>query len=88
MEPVLGYRALVAQRIERCPAEAEVVGSNPAKRTIIVSTGQPRRPCVKLPEDFRQRQREAGQQLFIFDNRVAAIGYGAAIGAVDHHTAA
>ncbi len=26
--------ALVAQRIERCPAEAEVVGSNPAKRTI------------------------------------------------------
>ena len=24
--------ALVAQRIERCPAEAEVVGSNPAKR--------------------------------------------------------
>jgi hypothetical protein len=26
--------ALVAQWIERCPAEAEVVGSNPAKRTI------------------------------------------------------
>ena len=29
--------ALVAQRIERCPAEAEAVGSNPAKRTIFVS---------------------------------------------------
>jgi hypothetical protein len=27
--------ALVAQRIERCPAEAEAVGSNPAKRTIL-----------------------------------------------------
>lgn len=29
-----GY-ALVAQRIERSPAEAEVVGSNPAKRAIL-----------------------------------------------------
>ena len=28
------HRALVAQRIERCPAEAEVVSSNLAKRTI------------------------------------------------------
>ena len=27
-------RALVAQRIERSPAKAEVVGSNPAKRAI------------------------------------------------------
>src|SRR3990172_13421891 len=28
-------RALVAQRIERSPAEAEAVGSNPAKRAIL-----------------------------------------------------
>ena len=28
--------ALVAQRIERYPAEVEVVGSNPAKRAIFV----------------------------------------------------
>ena len=30
--------ALVAQRIERCPAEAEVVGSNPAKRATFLNT--------------------------------------------------
>ena len=30
----VGHRALVAQRIERCPAEAEVVSSNLAKRAI------------------------------------------------------
>ncbi len=33
--PVTAAYALVAQRIERCPAEAEVVGSNPAKRAIM-----------------------------------------------------
>ena len=31
----IGHRALVAQRIERCPAEAEVVSSNLAKRAIL-----------------------------------------------------
>ena len=30
----LGTKALVAQRIERSPAKAEVVGSIPAKRAI------------------------------------------------------
>ena len=33
--------ALVAQRIERSPAEAEVVGSNPTQRTIQMTEGQP-----------------------------------------------
>ena len=32
-------RALVAQRIERSPAKAEVVGSNPAKRAIFFCPG-------------------------------------------------
>ena len=45
-----GASALVAQWRERCPAEAEVVGSNPAKRAISLPTDgrfslcQPRRP--------------------------------------------
>ena len=37
-------RALVAQWIERSPAKAEVVGSNPAKRAIF-STGCGRFSC-------------------------------------------
>ena len=46
-----GLSALVAQWRERCPAEAEVVGSNPAKRAISLPTdsrfplGQPGRPA-------------------------------------------
>ena len=35
------HRALVAQWIERSPAKAEVVGSNPAKRAISRTANQP-----------------------------------------------
>ena len=37
------FRALVAQWIERSPAKAEVVGSNPAKRAIFFELAQPYR---------------------------------------------
>ena len=47
-------RALVAQRIERSPAKAEVVGSNPAKRAISFCWGPRNKTLRKTspPEPF------------------------------------
>ena len=53
--PSLGTRyiqspfALVAQWIERCPAEAEVVGSNPAKRATLFSLCKYSLPALPEP---------------------------------------
>ena len=59
------YHALVAQWIERCPAEAEVVGSSPAKRTIF-----PRRTNGNKA---RQRSSEAQSNRLIIGRSLVRI---------------
>ena len=53
---VPAVRALVAQWIERSPAEAEAVGSNPAERAILSLQAAGLRPAVSLLVQSRKWQ--------------------------------